>query len=359
MAISYPSLVLRHLCRLFSILFTPCIAGICLVSYKGIPKIRYQLRKRDLPLITKHTANLRNIPVIGLGQACLDFLGRLTVYPEEDGKCELVDLHIQCGGPASSAMVTLSRLGIPTSFLGSISDDQFGIEIVKGLEEEKVDHTFLKITPGCTSQFAFIAITEAAGNRTVFWHRGTVPPLRPADVDLSPFSAARILHLDGLMIEASIEAANQAREKGLTVVMDAGTMRDGSLELVSLVDILIASEGFPQPLVGKDAPVEEALEVLNRLGPREVVITRGSKGSVGLRDQRVIAQEAFPADVVDTTGAGDVYHGAYIFGLLQGWDMARCMRFASATAALKCKEVGARRGIPGLEEIGKLLSGQQ
>jgi sulfofructose kinase len=359
LAIPEPSLVVRHLCGLFCTLFAPYVAGICLVSYKGILKIRYQLRKRARPLTKKSTANLRNIPVIGLGQACLDFLGQLTVYPEEDGKCELVDLHIQCGGPASTAMVTLSRLGIPTSFLGSISDDQFGIEIIKGLEEEKVDHTFLKITPGYTSQFAFIAITEGAGNRTVFWHRGTVPPLRPADVDLSPFSAARILHLDGLMIEASVEAVHQAREKGLTVVMDAGTMRDGSLELVSLVDILIASEGFPQPLVGKDAPVEEALKVLHRLGPHEVVITRGSKGSVGLRDQQVIAQKAFPADVIDTTGAGDVYHGAYIYGLLQGWDMARCMRFASATAALKCKEVGARKGIPGLEEIGKLLSGQQ
>jgi sulfofructose kinase len=266
---------------------------------------------------------------------------------------------MQCGGPASTALVTLSRLGITTSFLGSISNDQFGIEIIKGLEEEKVDHTFLKITPGYTSQFAFIAITETAGNRTVFWHRGTVPPLRPADIDLSPFSEARILHLDGLMIEACMEAAHQAKEKGLTVVMDAGTMRDGSVELLSLVDILIASEGFALPLVGKDAPVQEALEALHRLGPHEVVITRGSKGSVGLSNQQVIAQKAFPVDIIDTTGAGDVYHGAYIFGLLQGWDMARCMRFASATAALKCTEVGARKGIPGLEEIEKLLSVQQ
>ena len=307
----------------------------------------------------KSTATLGNIRVIGLGQACLDFLGRLAVYPEEDGKGELRDLHIQCGGPASTALVTLSRLGIATSFLGSVSNDQFGIEIIKGLEEEKVDHTFLKITPGCTSQFAFIAITEAAGNRTVFWHRGTVPPLRSADVDLSLFSEARILHLDGLMIEASIEAAHQARERGLTVVMDAGTMRDGSVELLSLVDILIASEGFALPLVARGAPVEVALEALHRLGPHEVVITRGSKGSIGLSDQQVIAQKAFPVDIVDTTGAGDVYHGAYIFGLLQGWDMARCMRFASAAAALKCREVGARNGIPGLEEIGRLLSGRQ
>jgi len=315
--------------------------------------------QETLPLTKKSTPSLKNISVIGLGQACLDFLGRLPVYPEEDGKCELLDLHIQCGGPASTAMVALSRLGIPTSFLGSISDDQFGIEIIKGLEEENVDHTFLKVTPGYTSQFAFIAITQGAGNRTVFWHRGTVPPLRPADVDLSSFTGARILHLDGLMIEASIEAARQARKNGLIVVMDAGTMRDGSLELLSLVDILIASQGFPQALVKEDAPVEEALRALHQLGPYEVVITRGSKGSVGLRDQRIIAQKSFPADIVDTTGAGDVYHGAYIFGLLQGWDMARCMRFASASAALKCREVGARRGIPGLEEIRELLGEQQ
>ena len=296
----------------------------------------------------------KDIQVIGLGQACLDYLGRLRFYPEEDDKCELIDLHIQCGGPASTALVTLSRLGIKTSFLGSISDDTFGIEIIKGLKEEKVDSTYLKITPGYTSQFAFIAITES-GNRTIFWNRGSVPHLRAGDVNLGPFSKARILHVDGLMIEAAQEAARQARSMGLKVVMDAGTMREGSKKLASLVDVLIASERFAEPMVGELSPPEKALEALGQLGPKEVIITLGSRGSIGLSGEEIIFQKAFPIVAVDTTGAGDVYHGAYIYGLLQGWDMQECMRFASATSAIKCREIGARKGIPCLEEIKEFM----
>jgi sulfofructose kinase len=303
----------------------------------------------------RRTLITKDIQVIGLGQACLDYLGKLSVYPEEDGKCELTDLHIQCGGPASTALVTLSRLGIRTSFLGSISDDSRGIEIVKGLKKEKVDSTFLKITPGYSSQFAFIAITEN-GNRTIFWHRGSVPPLKPRDIDLSPFSKAKILHLDGLMIEAAQEAAKQAKNMGLTIVLDAGTLRKGSQELASLVDVLIASERFAEPLIGDSTPPEKTLEVLHDLGPQEVIVTLGSKGSIGLSDRTINFQKAFSVDAVDTTGAGDVYHGAYIYGMLQGWDMQNCMRFASAASAMKCRHIGARKGIPHLEKIKEFLS---
>ena len=298
-----------------------------------------------------------DIRVIGLGQACLDYLGRVNIYPEEDSKCELMDLHIQCGGPASTALIALSRLGIQTSFLGSISDDSCGIKIVKELKKEKVDSTFLKITSGYTSQFAFIAITEN-GNRTIFWHRGSVPHLRPRDVNLSPFSKAKILHLDSLMIEAAQEAAQQAKNMGLTIVMDAGTMREGSQELVSMVDILIASEGFAKALAGGVAPPEKALRALHDLGPKEVIITLGSKGSIGLSGKKINFQKVFSIDVVDTTGAGDVYHGAYIYGLLQRWDMQKCMRFASAASAIKCTQIGAHKGIPQLEEINEFMSGK-
>ena len=179
--------------------------------------------------------------------------------------------------------------------------------------------------------------------------------LKKEEVDLSPFSGARVLHLDGLMIEASIEAARQAKARGLKVVLDAGTMRDGSLELVSQIDVLIASARFAAPLVGEDSPAEKALEALSRFGPKEIVITLGSKGSVGWNRGELVAQSAFPVEVVDTTGAGDVYHGAYIYGLLRGWDMRKCMRFASATSALKCRAIGARAGIPTLDEVTRFL----
>ena len=298
---------------------------------------------------------IEDIQVIGLGQASLDHLGRINEFPEEDDKVELLDLHVQCGGPASTALVTLSRLGIRTSFLGSISDDPFGMEILKGLREEKVDFSFLKVTPGHTSQFAFISITKDNGNRNVFWNRGNVPPLQSGDVDISLFPKARFLHLDGLMIEASVEAAKQAKTMGLTVVMDAGTMRKGSRELASMVDVLIASERFAEPLVGTGSSPETALMALCNLCPGDVVITLGSKGSVGFYKQDIVYQEAFPVKTIDSTGAGDVYHGAYLYGLVQGWDLPACMRFASAVAAIKCTEIGARKGIPDLEKIRKFM----
>jgi sulfofructose kinase len=299
----------------------------------------------------------QDIQVIGLGQACLDYLGSINIYPEENSKLELIDLQMQCGGPASTALVTLSRLGIRTSFVGSISNDSRGIEIVKGLKKENVDFTFLKITPGYTSQFAFIAITKG-GNRTIFWHKGSVPHLKPGDINLSPFSHAKIIHLDSLMIDAAKEAARQAKHMGLTIVMDAGTMREGFRELASMVDTLIASESFAEPLVGNIITPEKALRALHDLGPKEVIITLGSKGSIGLSGKTTIFQKAFPVNSVDTTGAGDVYHGAYIYGLLMGWNMQNCMRFASAASAIKCRSIGARKGIPHLEEIKEFMRGK-
>ncbi len=298
---------------------------------------------------------LEKIQVIGLGQACVDYRGTLPFYPQEDDKAELTDLQTHCGGPASTALVTLSRLGIPTSFLGSVSDDPFGLRIIENLKNRNVDISRLKVTPGHTSQFAFIAVTGRMGRRTIFWHRGSVPHLKPMDVDIGFFSNAKILHLDGLMIEASTEAAQQAKALGMTVVLDAGTMREGSKKLVALVDILIASETFATPLVGREANKETALRALHGLGPKQVIITLGEKGNIGLNKQGIVRQEAFRVRATDTTGAGDIYHGAYIYGLLQDWDMPRCMRFASATAALKCKNAGAGTGIPDLKTVHEFL----
>jgi ribokinase len=298
---------------------------------------------------------IEDVQVVGLGQACVDYLGTISAYPTEDEKVELADLQMRCGGPASTAMVTLSRLGIRTAFLGSISNDPFGVEILNNLQGERVDLSYLKITPGYTSQFAFIAITKGSGKRTIFWHRGSVPPLEETDVDLQVFSNASILHLDSLMVKASTEAARQAKEHHMTVVMDAGTMREGTRELLKFVDVLIASETFAEPLVGSGAPHRTALEAIRGLGPSQVVITLGAKGSIGLDDHCIVRQKAFSIAAMDTTGAGDVYHGGYIYGLLQGWEMSQCMRFASAAAALKCSEVGAQAGIPNLGMINKFM----
>lgn len=291
------------------------------------------------------------VQVVGLGQACVDYVGRVPVYPREDRKMELEGLFTSCGGPAATAMVTLNRLRVPTAFMGSISDDPFGIRIRETLQQEGVDLCALKITPGYSSQFAFIAVTADKGHRTIFWKRATAPGPTPGEVSLDPFPRARILHVDGLMLKAARSAAEQARERGWTVVMDAGTLREGSLDLISRVDILIASQAFGDALTGSKGTYEHALQALKALGPRQAVITLGPEGSVGLDPSGVVRQQAYSVTAKDTTGAGDVFHGAYIYGILRGWAMPECMDFASAAAALKCKNGGGWQGIPDLGSV--------
>ena len=298
---------------------------------------------------------LSKVKVLGLGQVCIDYLGSVPAYPQEDGKVEMQELLMQRGGPAATALVTLSRLGVPVSFIGCISDDAFGEKIKAHLIRDGVDISRLVIRPGYRSQFSFIAVNQEAASRTVFWRRGTMPPLTPGEVDLAPFIGARIFHTDGHPVEAATAGARQARDRGMTVVMDVGTMRKGFRQLASLADVLIASERIWSPLAEPDYPPEEALETLSTWGPGQVVITRGSGGSVGWDGTGVILQEAFPVRAKDTTGAGDVYHGAYIYGLLRGWDMQGCMRFAAAASAMKCRAMGTDKGIPTLDEIRSFL----
>lgn len=300
----------------------------------------------------------QRIQVVGLGQVCVDYVGRVERHPPEDSKTELEGFYTSCGGPAATAMVTLARAGIRTAFLGSISDDPFGVEIVDALTREGVDISGLKITPGCASQFAFISVTRNDGKRTIFWRRSSAPDLSPAEVSLRPFPTARILHVDGLMLDAAIEASLEGRRRGMMVVMDAGTLRDKTLELVRRVDVLIASETFAEAFMGAHESYQTSLEELRKLGPRQAVITLGAQGSIGLDHRGFHRQPPFPVVSRDTTGAGDVYHGGYIFGLLQGWDMADCMAFASAAAALKCQNGGGWAGIPDLKAVTQFMNHQ-
>jgi ribokinase len=292
--------------------------------------------------------------VIGLGQAALDFLGVVPSYPAPDTKCELAGLTIQGGGPVATALVTLSRLGIRTTLLGRVGDDDFGLAIRNGLAEEGVDVSRLETAVGGRSQVAFIAVDPGTGQRTIFWHpgQGTDPDLTL--IDPSFITQADLLHLDGLKLKTSLAAARIARQAKLPVVFDAGTLRDGCLELVALTDYLICSEKFFRAFhPHKD--VRTGLSRLLALGPRQAVVTMGSGGSYGFDGLTWHHQPALQVKVMDTTGAGDVYHGAYIFGILKGWDLPACMAFASTAAALKCREVGGRTGIPTLAQIRELM----
>lgn len=294
--------------------------------------------------------------VVGLGQCAYDVLGRVEAYPAADAKSELGETLFQGGGPTATALVTLSRLGVRTAFSGRAGDDDFGERIREGLLAEGVDCSHLLTDAGRTSQFAFIAVEEGSGRRNIFWSRGSARPLSPSELDEDLIRGCRILHLDGLQQEASLAAARLAREAGVTTVLDGGTFREGTDGLLPFIDHLVVSETFALQATGREEP-RSALEILLSRGAQAVTVTFGERGSRTLsRDGEEFHQPAFPVDAVDTTGCGDVFHGGYIYGMLQGWDLRRSVRFAAACAALKTRALGGRTAIPSLSEVAAFLS---
>ncbi len=296
----------------------------------------------------------KRFDVVGLGQCSFDILGRLSEFPAPDQKSELNEIKFQGGGPVATALVALSRLGVSVSFCGRVGDDDFGQKIQAGLVEENVDCRSLLIDKGATSQVAFIAVVEG-GHRNIFWHRGTARPIKANEVDNTLIAQSKVLHLDGLQHEASVAAARTARDNGVITVLDGGSVREGTAALLPLIDHLVVSEKFANQLI-PEGSVEEKLGVLLSFGAVAATITSGVKGSwTQERGGLAFHQATFNVDVVDTTGCGDVFHGAYIYGLLQGWELPRIVKAAAACAALKTRQLGGRTAIPTLAEIINII----
>ncbi|MDP2798927.1 MAG: PfkB family carbohydrate kinase [Deltaproteobacteria bacterium] len=193
---------------------------------------------------------MRSFQVFGLGQCCLDYIGKVDAYPPPDVKCEFSDMVIQGGGPVATALVALARWGVSCTFAGVVGDDLFGSSIKASLDVEGIDTGGILVRKGFASQFAFIVAEPGVGRRTIFWRRPTGPPPNPEEIDYSLIREAKVLHTDGLFIEASLAACRAAKEAGVPVVVDAGFLREGMLDLARLSDYFLASETFAKALVG-------------------------------------------------------------------------------------------------------------
>jgi ribokinase len=287
--------------------------------------------------------------VYGLGQCALDYIGTVDAYPEPDLKCEIADLVIQGGGPVATALVALARWGASCVFAGVIGDDFFGRMIRASLDDEGVDTSQILVRERAGSQFAFALAEPKTGRRTIFWRRPTGPRPRPEEIDCSLIRRARVFHTDGLFPEACLAGARAARAAGVPVVVDAGTLREGILELARVSDYFLASETFSRAFVGDDKPVETCRR-LAELGPRVTGVTLGERGYVALADGRILERPAYQVHAVDTTGCGDVFHGGFTYGLLRCWDVEKSLEFAAWAAAMVSLKLGGRAGIPSLAD---------
>lgn len=290
------------------------------------------------------------VEVVGLGQCPLDYIGKIQTYPSPDSKCEFFDLVMDGGGPSATALVALARWGVSCAFSGVVGDDPFGEMIKASLQREGIDTKGLKIRNGCDSQFAFIVAEPAVSRRTIFWRRPTGAPLKPEELDLKTIRKAKVLHVDGLYPEAALAASRAIRNTGGQVVVDAGTLREGMLDLAGVSDCFVVSETFAKSLVGDNRPLD-ACRRLAELGPKIVGVTLGAKGYVALAEGILIERPAYPAEAVDTTGCGDAFHAGITYGMIQGWRIRKTLDFGAWAAAMVSRKLGGRAGIPTLEDI--------
>ena len=307
----------------------------------------------------------RTIEVIGLGVSTVDVIARVEHLPTPDDVQRALDMTTQGGGPVATAMVTLARLGARAAMIDALGDDWRGGLIRDGFAREGVSVEHLAMRPGHTSATSCILVEQASGARSIVYAPGTAPDITPGELPAEAIASARYLHLNGRHWEAGLEAIRIARRAGVQVSFDggAGRYRPELDALVPLTDICIVARDFAEQHT-HETDIRAAAETLQHMGPGLVAITDGARGSwVLARDGRFFHQPAYLfRSALDTTGCGDSYHGAFLFGLLRGMTLEKTAALASAVAALNSQALGGRGGLPTyaaavafLAERGELL----
>jgi sulfofructose kinase len=292
---------------------------------------------------------------VALGLNAADHLIVVPYYPGFNSKVELLSHTLAPGGQCATAMVALARLGMRTRYIGKVGSDDLGRFQIRSLESEGVEASGVTIADGAESQIAFIVIDEASGERTVIWHRDERLMISESEVDRTAVTSGRVLLLDGHNVAASIAAARYARAAGIPTILDIDNIYAGSEELLPLIDFLVSSASFPLKMT-QESDLQTALKKLSEMtGSLFVAATLGQDGVLAYFRGRYFHSPAFTIDCKDTTGAGDAFHGGFIYGLLAGLSVEETLRFANAVAALKCRAIGARTALPTLEEVNELL----
>ena len=297
----------------------------------------------------------RSIEVVGIGIPYYDMVINVNKMPGLDGAASANEAFYQGGGKVATAMAAVARLGRRAGIIAKVGENHRGRFVLEDFRYNGVDTSAVIVDePGTSSPFCLSLSEEEHKTRIFIGKEGTAGELQPEEIDYGYLGQAKYLHLENGR-PASAAAARFAKEHGIVTVMDADNYQEGIVKLLPFLDVFIASEFFYRDMLGGLA-YEAGCRKLMEAGPSVVIVTLGSRGSVGLTEKDgFFCTESFRVPVRDTTGAGDVFHGAYIVGMLEGMEAPECARFASAVSAVKCTCFGGRTGIPDRETAGKFL----
>lgn len=288
---------------------------------------------------------MKKVNVVGIGLNATDTVVRVRSFPALGGKERIASSSMQAGGQIATALVTCQRLGLRSRYVGTLGDDEGGRFQLASLKKEGLDLRYIRIARRTPNQMAYIIVDEATGERTVFWDRHPRLAMKPSELKPEAIRGARVLLLDGCDVEACALAARWAREEGIPVVADLDTVYKNVEKLLPLVDYPIASHNFFPALTGLSDPFRALESAAREYKSRAPAMTLGRDGSLILSGGKYFYSPGFVVEAIDTTGAGDVFHGAFVYGLLAGWTLPRTLDFSNAMAALNCTALGARGGI--------------
>jgi len=296
----------------------------------------------------------QNYDCIGFGICAADYLCIVPKYPKLDEKTETVEFSYQGGGPIATALVTLARLGFNTSFIGKIGIDADGNFVLQQFSVEGVNTSGIIVDDNMSTNKAFIWIDQKSGKRSIVLNGKKYIPVSVNEISFAHINSTKYLLIDGRDTDSVFRAINWAKKKGTQIVLDAGSPRERNEEILRLVDYPVVSQSFCHEYFNTKNYRWVVQELLN-FGAKVAVVTCGDKGCYAADLTGTYYQPAFKVRVVDTTGAGDVFHGAFVAGLLKNWQLPEILKFASAVAAIKCRQLGGRKGIPNMEEVNKFL----
>lgn len=293
--------------------------------------------------------------LVGFGLNAVDYLCVVPQYPRFDSKTAILHYEKLAGGQVATTVTFISRMGMKGKYIGKVGSDDLGQFSLQSLRSEKIDTSSVLVESGARNQYAFIIVDKGSGERTVLWDRDSRLSFRESELKREDICAGKVLHLDGHDHLAALRAATWAQEEGIPVVIDLDKVVPNTEDLISRVDFLITSSNFPPDFTGIDDPIESLL-ALRRYCSGFLAVTLGARGAMAVVGDECIRFPAFKVHAVDTTGAGDIFHGGFIYGLLHNWPLERIMAFANAAAGLNCTHLGARAGIPPLSEILKFAA---
>jgi sulfofructose kinase len=289
--------------------------------------------------------------VVGVGLNATDTLIVAEHYPRCGGKTPFEEETLSPGGQVATALTACVRLGLRAKYIGVAGDDERGRVQLASLRETGMNLDDLEIRAGCANQSAYIVIDRSSGERTVFWNRPECLKLDPASITPEKIGCARLLHIDGHDTAAVAQAARLARRLGVPVTVDVDTIYPGFDLALESVDYLVASAEFPARWTGETDPFRALEKIRSEYGMRVAAMTLGENGALALDSGGFTYSPGFRVDCLDTTGAGDVFHGAFCYSVLAGTPLGETLEFSNAMAALNCTRLGARGGIAAAAEV--------